>query len=77
MFYFQADKAAKQTKKPVNRFLQDDASAGIRSLQTSIEIKLCQSLWNGLQGGFPLFAETTRSELASTHWLAEQFPVTE
>ena len=31
----------KQTKKPVNRFLQDDASAGIRSLQASIEIKLC------------------------------------
>ena len=30
----------KQTKKPVNRFLQDDTSAGIRSLQTSIEIKL-------------------------------------
>ena len=28
-----------------------------------------------LQGGFPLFAETTRSELASTRWLAEQFPV--
>ena len=42
-------KKNKQTKKPVNRFLQDDANAGIRSLQTSIEIKLCQSLWNGLQ----------------------------
>ena len=28
-------------------FLQDDASAGIQSLQTSIEIKLCQNL--GLQ----------------------------
>ena len=27
------------------------------------------------KGGFPLFAETTRSELASTRWLAEQFPV--
>ena len=34
-------------KKPVNRFLQDDASAGILSLQTSIEIKLCQSPRNG------------------------------
>ena len=33
----------KHTKKPVNRFLQDDASAGLRSLQTSIEIKLCQN----------------------------------
>ena len=33
----------KQTKKYVNRFLQDDASAGLRSLQTSIEIKLCQN----------------------------------
>ena len=30
----------KQAKKPVNRFLQDDASAGIWSLQTSIEITL-------------------------------------
>ena len=29
----------KQTKKPVNCFLQDDASAGIQSLQTSIEAK--------------------------------------
>ena len=33
----------KQTKKYVNHFLQDDASAGLRSLQTSIEIKLCQN----------------------------------
>ena len=30
-------------------FLQDDASAGIQSLQTSIEVKLCQNPWNGLQ----------------------------
>ena len=39
-------------KKPglfrVNCFLQDDASASIQSLQTSIKIKLCQNLWNGL-----------------------------
>ena len=39
-------------KKPglfrVNSFLQDDASASIQSLQTSIKIKLCQNLWNGL-----------------------------
>ena len=28
-----------------------------------------------LKGRFPLFAETTRSELASTRWLAKQFPV--
>ena len=27
------------------------------------------------KGGFPFFAETTRSELASTCWLPEQFPV--
>ena len=39
----------KQTQKPINRFLQDDVSAGIRSLQTSIEIKLYQNPWNGLQ----------------------------
>ena len=32
----------------VNPFLQDDASAGIRSLQTSTEIKLCRNPWNGL-----------------------------
>ena len=29
-------------------FLQDDASASIQSLQTSIKIKLYQNLWNGL-----------------------------
>ena len=29
----------KQTKKSVNSFLQDDESAGIRSLQNSIENK--------------------------------------
>ena len=33
----------KHEKKPVNRFLQDGASAGIRSLQVTIEIKLCQT----------------------------------
>ena len=37
----------KRTKKLINRFLQDGASAGIRSLQTSIVIKL-QTPWNGL-----------------------------
>ena len=37
---FTFKKNNKQTKKPVNCFLQDDASAGIQSLQTSIEIKL-------------------------------------
>ena len=36
---FTFKKNNKQKKKPANRFLQDDASAGIRSLQTSIEIK--------------------------------------
>ena len=43
---FTFKKNNKQIKKPVNCFLQDDASAGIQSLQTSIEIKLCQNLWN-------------------------------
>ena len=33
----------KQEKKPINRFLQDGASAGIPSLQITIEIKLCQT----------------------------------
>ena len=46
---FAFKKNNKQTKKPVNCFLQDDANAGIQSLQTSIEIKLCQNPWNGLQ----------------------------
>ena len=45
---FNFKKNNKQSKKPVNCFLQDDASAGIQSLQTSIEIKLCQNPWNGL-----------------------------
>ena len=43
MFYFFNKKNNKQTEKPINCFLQDDASAGIQSLQTSIEIKLCQN----------------------------------
>ena len=34
--YFTFKKNNKQTKKPVNRFLQNGASAGIRSLQTFI-----------------------------------------
>ena len=45
---FTFKKNNKQTKKPVNCFLQDDASAGIQSLQTSIEIKLCQNPSDGL-----------------------------
>ena len=44
---FTFKKNNKQTKKPVNCFLQDDAGAGIQSLQTSIEIKLSQNPWNG------------------------------
>ena len=43
MIRFTFKKNNKQTKKPINCFLQDDASAGIQSLQTSIEIKLCQN----------------------------------
>ena len=47
MFTFK--KNNKQTNKPVNRFfLQDDASAGIWSLQTSIEIKLPKSIERAL-----------------------------
>ena len=45
---FAFKKNNKQTKKPVNCFLQDGASAGIQSLQTSIEIKLCQNPSDGL-----------------------------
>ena len=39
---FTFKKNNKQTKKPINCFLQDNASAGIWSLQTSTEIKLCR-----------------------------------
>ena len=46
VFYFQENN--KQAQKPVNRFLQDGASASMRSLQTSIETKFCQIPWNGL-----------------------------
>ena len=46
--YLTLKKNNKQTKIPVNPFLRDGASAGIMSMQTSIEIKLCQSPWNGL-----------------------------
>ena len=35
----------------------------------------CGGYLTDIKGGFPLFAETTRSELASTRQLAEQFPV--
>ena len=40
---FTFKKNNKWTEKLVNPFLQDGASAGIRSLQTSIAIKLCQT----------------------------------
>ena len=46
---FTFKKNNKWTKKPVNCFLQDGASAGIRSLQTYIVIKLCQTPGDGLQ----------------------------
>ena len=46
---FNFEKSNKPTQKPVNRFLQDGASAGIRSLQIPIIIKLCQTPENGLQ----------------------------
>ena len=42
------EKNDKGTKKPMNRFLQDGTSAGIRSLQTSVVLKLCQMPGNRL-----------------------------
>ena len=45
---FTFKKNNKQTKKPVNRFLQDAASAGIRSLQTSIVIKIKSAKRQGI-----------------------------
>ena len=41
---FTFKKNNKQTKNPLIIFLQDVASVGIRSLQTSIEIKLPKSI---------------------------------
>ena len=58
---FTFKKNNKQTKKPVNCFLQDDASAGIQSLQTSIVTKLCQNPGDrlhinaGENGDLPIF----------------------
>ena len=52
---FTFKKNNKQTKKPIDHFLQDDASAGIWSLQTSIEIKLCQSMERTLAKALSLF----------------------
>ena len=54
---FTFKKNNKQTKKPVNCFLQDDASAGIQSLQTSIEIKLYQNRSDGLYSSSNLILE--------------------
>ena len=48
---FAFKKNNKRTKKPVNHFLQDGASAGMQSLQTSILIKLCQTPWNYVDSG--------------------------
>ena len=45
---FTFKKNNKQTKKPVNCFLQDDASAGIQSLQTSIVTKLQETDCRGV-----------------------------
>ena len=45
----------RRTKKPVNRLLQDGASPGIRSLQTSIVIKLCETPGEWTLYGAPRF----------------------
>ena len=50
---FTFKKNNKQTKKPVSCFLQDDASAGIQSLQTSIEIKLPKPMERAIDMGGP------------------------
>ena len=47
---FTFKKNDKQTKKPVNRFLQDYASAGIRFLQTSIEVRATSHLTISMRG---------------------------
>ena len=44
---FSFNKNNKQTKKPVNCFLQDDASAGIQSLQVSVEQRRRKMLSSG------------------------------
>ena len=47
MFNFLRKTISRQRNPLIVFFLWDDASAGIWSLQTSIEIKLCQNPWNG------------------------------
>ena len=44
---FSFKKMNKRTKKPVDWFLQDGASAGIRSLKVCIVMKLCHAPENG------------------------------
>ena len=62
---FTFKKNNKQTKKPVNCFLQDDASAGIQSLQTSIEIKLCQT--HGTDYNLFVWEALTRHVVMKSH----------
>ena len=49
--YFTFKRSNKQTKKPINRFLQDGASAGIRSLQTSIDLFVYDQNFYGVVDG--------------------------
>ena len=51
---FTFKKRISRQRIPFYRFLQDGASAGIRSLQTSIVIKLCQMPGNGLKRNYPI-----------------------
>ena len=62
---FTFKKNSKWTKKPVNCFLQDDASAAIRSLQTCIVTKLCRTPGNGLQ--LIKYQNTIRNAKISLH----------
>ena len=62
---FTFKKNNQQTKKPVNRFLQDDASAGKRSLQTSIELNLLKRMNNHLIM-FDMDKTTLHSKLKET-----------
>ena len=66
VLYFK--KNNKRTKNPVNCFLHDDASVGMRSSQTSIVIKTCQTPFPVLDTTDPFLFLTFRMTWISQHF---------
>ena len=72
---FTFKKNNKPTKKPVNRFLQDGASAGIRSVQTSTEIKLPKSMERTSEESAPTDNVAARAEFQPVaFWFPNSLP---